>query len=93
MRWFNDARAAAAGQGTLFANAQLAETVRAGWLTPPVLADRNPAPVQADHGLQRSHDGIAARPGKPVIYLDSSVALAHLLAEDRALRQRAVPPP
>ena len=35
-----------AGQSTLFANAQLAETVRAGWLTPPVLADRNPPPCK-----------------------------------------------
>src|ERR1700730_43043 len=44
---------------------------------------RTPA-AQAHHGFPRPHGGVAARPRRPVIYLDTSVALAHLLAEDRS---------
>src|SRR5271163_4699572 len=42
------------------------------------------AAAQTSHGLPRPCGGAAPRPGRAVIYLDSSVALAHLLAEDRS---------
>src|SRR3974390_850331 len=44
---------------------------------------RGRAAPPADHAFQCSHGGIAARPRRSMIYLDTSVALAHLLAEDR----------
>jgi antitoxin (DNA-binding transcriptional repressor) of toxin-antitoxin stability system len=54
------------GRRPLLADAQLAEAVREGWLTPPVLAGSDPPPRRPV-------------PRRSVIYLDSSVALAHLL--------------
>jgi hypothetical protein len=46
---------------------------------------RQLAAAQTDHGVPRSHEGTAAGPRRPVIYLDTPVALAHLLTEDRSL--------
>src|ERR1700684_2599214 len=43
-----------------------------------------PAAAHTAHGIPRPHEGSAPRSGRGVIYLDSSVALAHLLAEDRS---------
>lgn len=42
------------------------------------------APTQADNELSGTDEGYTRRSRGAVIYLDSSVALAHLLAEDRA---------
>lgn len=43
--------------------------------------------AQIDYDIARSPQGYRVQPRRPVIYLDSSVALAHLSAEDRVLSE------
>src|SRR6516225_7942858 len=54
-------------------------SVRAGWHPHCSL----PTAAQASHDVARSDAGSTTGPRRSVIYLDSSVALAHLLVEDR----------
>jgi len=49
--------------------------------TAPMASRRNSTPLTGS-ALERALAGAGARPWRPVIYLDTSVALAHLLAED-----------
>ena len=68
----------------ILADAFLAEAVRSGVLTPPRLAASVPPPKPAPRRHARRNPGRSGRePARPVIYIDTSVALAHLLAEDR----------
>ena len=72
------------GRSPMLADAWLAEAVRRGWITPPALVSDAAIPrkpIMPFRELAREHGG---RSGRPVIYLDTSVALAQLLAEDRA---------
>ena len=71
------------GRSPSVADAVLAELVRKGWVTPaahPLTSAPARAPVT-------TFDAVDARAGpgssRPLIYLDSSVALAQLFAEDR----------
>ena len=68
----------------VLADAFLADAVRSGVLTPAPLAASGPPPAPAPVATAgRGPGGAGREPARPVIYLDSSVALAHLLAEDR----------
>src|SRR4029077_18167068 len=49
----------------------------------PDLGRARAAPAQAGYDDRRTSEQSAARSSGPMIYLDSSVALAYLLAEDR----------
>ena len=70
------------GRSPLLADARLAEAVREGWLAPPLLAGSDPPPRKPVMNVARTHARSPTRSGRSVIYLDSSVALARLLAED-----------
>ena len=70
------------GRSPMLADAFLAEAVRRGWITPPALAPD--AAVPRKPIMPRTRPADRGRSGGPVIYLDTSVALAQLLAEDRA---------
>jgi prevent-host-death family protein len=62
----------------------IAEGVREGWLTPATIAPGRTAPAPAHHVVRRADGRLAARSRRPLIYLDSSVALAHLLGEGKS---------
>jgi antitoxin (DNA-binding transcriptional repressor) of toxin-antitoxin stability system len=70
------------GRSPLLGDALLAEAVREGWVTPPLVAGGDPPPRKPIMALRDLMQELQSR--RPVIYLDSSVALAHLLAEDRS---------
>ena len=73
-----------AGRSSEVADALLADAVRRGLVTPAALPPGEPPP--APPGVMSIEQLLAeldqSREG-PVIYFDSSVALAHLLAEER----------
>ena len=73
-----------AERSPILADAMLADMVRKGLLTPPTAPGKGPPPgAEADHEAGGAPGG--ARPGskRPVTYIDASVLLAHLFAEDR----------
>ena len=72
-----------ASRSPLVADAMLAEAVRQGWITPPALPAKRRAAAQSGDVLPQTQARTGGRPERALIYLDTSVALAHLLAEDR----------
>ncbi len=75
------------GRAECLGDVQLAEAVRKGWLTPPSLVSASPLPEATSRAARGTALRACRRSGRALIYLDTSVVLAQLLAEDR------VPPP
>lgn len=69
----------------VLADALMADAVRSGMLTPPTLSGTGPlAGAETGSTDRQGSTGTRREPTRQVIYLvDISVALAHLLAEDR----------
>ena len=66
------------------ADTRLADLVRKGWVTPPVLQQSNiPAALPVMPFEQVMKDPGASRADHDMIYLDSCVVLAHVLSETR----------
>ena len=67
----------------VLADAFLADAVRSGVLVPPTLDASGPPPTPSPVArLDEILAEIGRQPARAMIYLDTSVALAHLLAED-----------
>jgi len=67
----------------LLSDALLIDAFRQGWMTPPISVGRGPPQRKPVMTIDELLSNLAARSSGPMIYLDSSVALAYLLAEDR----------
>ena len=71
------------GRSPLLADAVLAEAVRKGWMTPARFRLTGSTGPRSSSQVRASADATLPGSSRPMIYLDTSVALAQLLAEDR----------